>query len=543
MRRIAFLIILIKITIFAMAQCPPPSAQASLAVNNVRANLVNGGDLWFSSMSQPGYVFPASGTVSAIFTGGLWLAARDQQDSLRLAAMTYRNQGHDFYPGPIVSVGGSPQAVCSGFDRFWRTSRADIQAFLDVVESGVPVDVLDIPASVLDWPGVGNPHLSPLTIDEELAPFIDLNGDGIYDPVDGDHPDIKGDEALFWVVNDLGGPHQRTGGEPLGVEVRCMAYAWSSPLPAIDNSTFYDITISNEGGDDLDDVLVGLFVDVDLGTFNDDLIGCDTSTHSGYVYNGSAIDGEYGVDPPIVAMSFLNRAMGSFVYFNNAAAGPQTDPDTPEEFLNYMQSRWRDGLPIEFGGDGRLEGTFSTSYTYPSNPAFPPGPGVWSEVSAGNVPDDRRFLMCTEPNTLADGEVLSLQLVLAGQETNGHSGAPDVDSTLAPTLDTIRDMYIDSLSAGNTYAFTPPPLDTTSVRTAETRQAVLWPNPARERLHLTFFEEVNGAVSILDVRGRTHRRFPVSGMKAVLPVSDLGPGIYILELDNGRHHRIGRFVR
>jgi len=35
---------------------------------------------------------------------------------------------------------------------------------------------------------------------EKIAPFYDNNNDGIYDPMAGDYPQIKGDQALFFCI-------------------------------------------------------------------------------------------------------------------------------------------------------------------------------------------------------------------------------------------------------------------------------------------------------------------------------------------------------
>ena len=48
-------------------------------------------------------------------------------------------------------------------------------------------------------------------MNRNLAPFVDQKGDGIYDPTEGDYPDIEGDQAIWWVMNDVGGDKRLDG--------------------------------------------------------------------------------------------------------------------------------------------------------------------------------------------------------------------------------------------------------------------------------------------------------------------------------------------
>ena len=36
-----------------------------------------------------------------MFAGALWIGGLDDQDNLKVAAMTYRQDGNDFWPGPL----------------------------------------------------------------------------------------------------------------------------------------------------------------------------------------------------------------------------------------------------------------------------------------------------------------------------------------------------------------------------------------------------------------------------------------------------------
>ena len=116
----------------------------------------------------------------------------------------------------------------------------------------------EIPRSILEWPAHGDPTLGQ---DYYLAPFYDRNEDGNYRPEDGDYPwyDIEkeldcnndrtvtlyGDQTIWWVMNDKGNIHTETGGDPLGMEIRCQAFAFATN-DEINNMTFYNYELGKQ---------------------------------------------------------------------------------------------------------------------------------------------------------------------------------------------------------------------------------------------------------------------------------------------------------
>lgn len=177
---------------------------------------------------------------------------------------------------------------------------------------------------------------------DQGAPFIDRNGNGVYDPpppfretftVDSliaggyDEPGIAGgdlnspaDQVLWNVYNDL--DRSKTlaldGSEPMGLELQrtVWGYKRTGPLGQI---YFTRTKIINKGGVDIDDagtkgsfwidsMYVGQWSDPDVGAFFDDLVGCDTLLNMGFAYNARAIDKEYAkydLPPPSVGYDLL----------------------------------------------------------------------------------------------------------------------------------------------------------------------------------------------------------------------------------------------
>ena len=86
--------------------------------------------------------------------------------------------------------------------------------------------------------------------------------------------------------------------------------------------------------------------------------------------------------------------MSKFVYYNNdfTVTG---NPESGTDIYNYLRGIWKDNVPMTYGGDGHGGGVGSTTtecnFMFPgtSDASFPAQ--EWTEVTAGNVPADRRF--------------------------------------------------------------------------------------------------------------------------------------------------------
>ncbi len=420
--------------------CATPTATVYLDINNVRAAIMNGGDMWWDLVGNAQYEIPKGSGKHSLFAGALWFGGLDQGGNLHVAAMTYRQPGGmtDFWPGPLDTVTVSTDAdVCAAYDKIWKIDAGEIEEFLN---TGTPS------ATISDWPA--HPVFSDKNHSYYLAPFVDVDGDGSYNPSAGDYPDILGDQALWFIYNDKGNIHTETGGDPVGVEIRAMAFAFAT-TGDINNMTFYKYTIVNRATSVLEKAYIGQWVDPDLGNHLDDYVGCDTIRGLGICYNGDDNDEVYGPNPPAVGVDFFEGPladpndgidndkdgtvdepgeqiiMSKFVYYNNDVASDQGDPTEAQHFYNYLRGMWKNGDCLRYGGDGFNEPTPCTNYMFPSDPR---DPGGWSEVTAGNTPADRRFLQSAGPFTLQPGAVneTTIGVVWARASSGGNMGSWDL---------------------------------------------------------------------------------------------------------------------
>ncbi|MCI1752464.1 MAG: T9SS C-terminal target domain-containing protein [Flavobacteriales bacterium] len=483
------------------APCAPASASEQLDLNNVRARIENGGTLWENrATGRAAYEIPKTTDntgPNALFAGALWMGGLSPDSILKLAAVRFRQIGNDYYPGPLTAFDtltqtgdASTDAIqCNKYDKMFKTMRVDAQkqsayyTCLNDPDCNTNVDFpgYSTPAYFYDWPAHGDPSLGQ---DYNLAPYFDspYGEQNFYDPDGGDYPgydlqgviDCKskkrtdaiplfGDQNIWWVFNDKGNAHTESGGQPIGMEIRAQAFEFSTN-DEVNNMSFYNYVLINQGTQTLYKTYFGQWVDVDLGGATDDYVGCDVQRGLGYGYNGDPVDegstgsagyggptppppavgvdffeGPYqdadGIDNPLTTDCQVARdqlgipyggigigygdtipdneryGMRAFVYHNNSG-GPTGDPSNAIAYYNFLRGIWGDNTPMTYGGTGYAPGGGGTRATY----MFPGtsdnlGWGTncvaqpnWDEVAAGNAPADRRFIQSAGPFTLFPGQ-------------------------------------------------------------------------------------------------------------------------------------------
>ncbi len=456
-------------TIKFRESCTTAKRQIDQDVNNVRARLTTGGDVWWDR-NDGRYIVPkvepGQKEVSSLFAGAVWLGGIDPGGNLKVACQTYGNNGNssDFWPGPIHPESGTTEkANCDHWDKFFVVSGEEIDEHLRLyqasLEPGAPEYTEDmIPAGVKGWPakqtGVSyffDIHNFDLpTTDQGLAGFWDEDDDGYYDPLQGDYPiiEIRGctpdeipgyrpqypDQMIFWIYNDEGGGavHGESKATAIRMEVQVQAFAYSTN-DQINDMTFQRYKLINRAKEDIDSTYFAMWVDPDLGCYIDDFVGCDVGRSLAYTYNADAEDGStgiicdngtptYGRDIPIVGTDYfrgpLNEfleelGMSSFTYYNNGSYGSPpptpgtTDPGIDIHFYNYLTGRWRDGTPFTFGGSAYNPGsTDFIKYAFVDEPnKVAP---AWSMCNAALPDYDRRTIQASGPFTLQPAAINEL---------------------------------------------------------------------------------------------------------------------------------------
>ncbi len=339
-----------------MQDCTEATNQTDQNVNNVRARLTTGGDVWWDPQATVGrYVVPAvpvgSGLdeVSSIFAAAVWLGGFDPAGNLKMAATDYRSNGNtDFYPGPLSETTGiTDRDTCQQWDRFFEVQGTDVEKairYWEQLQPGDQFEIDSVPEGVRYWPGNDNPYFRdqfPFDLPSTsagLGAYWDEDQNGIYDPLGGDFPiiDIRGceafdrksakelvpDEMIFWIYNDAGNSHFLTRGDAIQMEIQVQSFAYATN-DEINDMTFQRYKLINRATTDIRDAYFGWWTDADLGCSIDDYAGCDVSRSLAYTYNEDILDGENGtcdcgVTPtycdqiPMIGTDYFRGPLGPF---------------------------------------------------------------------------------------------------------------------------------------------------------------------------------------------------------------------------------------
>lgn len=459
-----------KATNFRSA-CTTAQAQIDMDINNVRARLLTGGDMWWDR-SDGKYVvpkpLPGQPEVSAIYAAGIWLGGLDDGGNLKVACQTYgnRNGDSDFWPGPLAEADGMTDGInCNNWDKHFEVKGAEIQSHIAkwqaMAQGQGTYSAAEIPAGVKAWPATGNPYFAAIhgfdLPDAPLADFYDHSANGIYEPLDGDFPIVNmsgcldevpflPDQLVFWVYNDEGGGaiHGETNGIPIRMEIQATAFAFATNDP-LNDMTFQRHKFINRASEDIDSFYFGLWMDADLGCHLDDFFGCNPSRDFAYFYNADDLDGQpesscgdvttYGANIPAIGVDIFRGprnengeelGMSSFTYSNNLNIGgpPGTGgAETDVEFYNYLTGSWQDGTPFTFNGDG-YDPTDQNAYPFVFS-GLPNDTNDWSmcnpvlEFPSSLFPYDRQTVQSCGPMLMQSGATNEL--------TFGVVFAPNID--------------------------------------------------------------------------------------------------------------------
>lgn len=388
-------------------------------INNIDAVVSSCGGGWFSDphTRESSFKYPKGNYKSTMYAYSFWMGGLDGQDSLHLFAETFHDNGYDTWPGPLSIIDASTDdQTVSKWNRTFKITRQEVLEFL----AGYQYPDYTIPQHILDWPAHGDTTKGQAWL---LAPFIDVDGDGVYNPKHGDHPDFPGDMAQFVIFNDSYGEHAESGGAPFGVEAHVLVYAYDIPEDTVMNNTlFFNYKVFNRSQNDYHDTYIGLWNDWDLGYGYDDYLGCDVTKNAVYCYNGYERDGDgqlwtYDRDWPVQVLQILsgptipadnqdnpaysdgadcslfmnnghneyaingfgfgdgitdNERYGltGFIYYNNRNSTPNGNPNICGDYYNLMRNIWYDGMHLKYGADGcPSDGSTSIDcrFVYPGN--------------------------------------------------------------------------------------------------------------------------------------------------------------------------------
>ena len=539
---------------------------ANLNINQVNARINNDGEMhWNPADNSTGiYEVPACSGKNTIYASALWLGGYDQNNQLHTACQTYKQQGaSDFWPGPLDTINATiDSTTVAQYDRLWKVNRTDIDSF--IVNYNNPN--YTIPQVILDWPAHGTGNYS-----RSLAPFVDKNSDGIYNPSDGDYPQIDGDQEIWWVFNDAYKNHTESKGTAFGLEIQAKAYAYNCAAPTIDNdvinyTTFYQYKIINRSDTTYHGLYIGFWCDIELGDASDDLVQCDVLSHTGFGYNGDSLDetgNGYGLNPPIQNITILKgpiadpgdgidnnyngiidepgetNSMNHFFYYfptNDPCCGnPQVDID----YYEYMDAHWKDNMPMTYGGDAR-GGNLAAQVPGTNIPCNFMFPGTtdstfsanWTMPTGGIQPTDMRMLLSSGKFSIAPGEIRTIDFAYITTR----------DSFIFPNFSYNHNQVakIQNWFDHDLLASCPPRMPV--VNTINEEPMFIFPNPSFNQITLVDIKIENDyTYSITDITGKIC--FQSKLIKKEIDISKLSSGLYFIRIENNNETKQAKFIK
>jgi hypothetical protein len=509
-----------------------------LDANNVKAGFYPGGNL-FSEMvngaiDKASYEVPKGSGIHSIYASSFWLSGLDQAGNLKGAVARYQ-QPTDWEAGPISTTYDA--LYDSIYRHVFKVSKAEIDYHrLNFGTSGYTMM-----NNIKSWPGNGRLAFGESA---QLAPFEDKNQNGVYEPALGEYPSICGDQAVFFILNDMRAPLPNSGCPKMGVELKVLAYAFTSNDTAIDNTVFLKVAITNRSPKNYSDVYFSNFIDPDLGCLNNDRVGCDTLTNTCYAYNEPVNDVSclvglpgYGTLGVAQGMTVLSHKLDGFVYGINSNSSPFGDPTNCNGYRNVQESLLLNGNPVTYGGAGSI-GTIATKYCFPGNPA---NASEWSEVNqqagATIAPGDRRMIANLYLDQLPPGSTQTVDLAYVTSLSTTLSRYEMV-TPLLRDISHVRDFYRNTLVDCGTI--------TTNIvdKQARSNKVKIYPNPTTGNVNVSLDKMYIGDnLWVVDIQGKVLYNAPITSINTLLNLSDFTKGIYVFKIQhNGEQVIVKKIV-
>lgn len=506
-----------------------------LDTNNIRAGFYPGGVLFAKAKNDtllglPAYEVPKGDGLSigvhAIESNSFWLSGLDQNNNL-VGAATILSTVADWSAGPISNVYDAQYD--SLYKQVFKVSKVDI----DYHRSHYTVPGYIVPDAINKWPGNGRVALGEAS---PLAPFVDINHNGIYEPILGDYPDVLGDQAVLLFLKDVSSASTSFCSN-MGVEMRIMGYAFHSADTILDNTVFLNIKVSNRSQLDFHDVYFSNVMNPEIGCYSDDAIGCDSASSSSFAYNRRTYDPSscntgqlgYGIGWPFQFSAFLCRQMTSSLYFEGINSNPSGYPRSCHEYRNYQLGLFRNGTPNKYGGNGYNGTGHQTNYCFSDS--------AWTVMnSSTSLSPNFYSISSVFLDTLKANQSKEVDMAFISSFCNGGCGYGYPTNELKDVLH-VQNLFKQQIKSCNT--------NVTGIAASSESSFVvnLYPNPTNGKVTVKLPKLMNEAqLQLMSIHGQEIQQINTTSSETVLNLSGLAKGVYLLKIQSGENTSVKRIV-
>nr|WP_294859468.1 T9SS type A sorting domain-containing protein [uncultured Fluviicola sp.] len=502
-------------------------------------------------------------------------------DTLANDQSTYADQ-YDELPGPYTTNALYDEVVEAKYNRPCHVSLQMIEDHIDSVQMGsssyIPV------VGIRNWPAHGNTALGQAA---DLAPFVDANSNGVYEPLLGDYPQIYGNDCVFSIT------HYRDNGNANNA-LEFHSYVYTQLCDT--NETFDDVLMRKvkiiSRGVEIDSLFFGGHFDGDMGNYNDDYIGTNVDLGLIYNYNGDLFDepnsGRPGFNDTLPAQGILvlkgfkqaddgldngigiqpgksvngygfndgvidNEYSGlyaSAAYTGTNAPAGQSDPTSAISWYNVLDGRFQFGDEMYYGGTG-FSGApcvtaIATNYMFPGDSdtlhwgTAGVDPGFsWSEFepcgtgSTSNPSGDRRGAYSFGKTTLSNGETIELDYAYLIKRKNEPTTG---------ILEPVTDLFVKASAVRSAFLSNEGPCGINFDPISESlgiEESVIegdlftvYPNPTTGLVQVNGISETGGTIRIFDINGKLLQTVTNYQAMQNLDLSELQGNMFILQISS-----------
>lgn len=554
---------------------------ADLDTNNVRARIWSNGNHFWDHQGISYFNIPKSPAgLGTIFTHDIWIGGKDPNQMVCFAGNQYSGNGEDFFPGPVSNYYDSTSV--NNWRYVWKITKNQVLNHINWSNNPSNYPNYNIPNVILNWPAHGDTLKGQ---DFYLAPFVDVDNDGIYNPDNGDYPKIKGDMAIWYILNDDQDYHSETGGPKMKIQMKVMAYAYYCNGCA-GNTVYMNYQIKNKSNHDFTDTRIGFFTDFDIGRHLDDLIGSDVSRGAYYAYNSSSYDDKYGNNPPAQGVVILkgvkmpdnnkddpgfdslnqqicdesingigfgdgiidNEYSGLYGFVSKVRFNQSTYPILTDSFYMKMYRllgfKWYDNTNVVHSGTGwdTIGNLIPTRFMFPglSDPCSWGTNGVqdtintnWTDTTLNNQPSDRRGHGVLKPFTFVKNETQEIDIAFVYARNSVNFSI----DTLFEAIDSIRYYYNYGLHpcSGQPLAIKKENKESVSLN--------IYPNPAEESVNIEINSNSNLEYHIYNITGKLISKGVLENNKPnSINISDFPKGILLIKVSGGNQLIVKKLI-
>jgi hypothetical protein len=240
----------------------------------------------------------------------------------------------------------------------------------------------------------------------------------------------------------------------------------------------------------------------------------------------------------------------NYISFNKGLCSDTCEPDSASHYYRYLNSFWKNGEPLKYGGGGHsLNGGTGpeTKFIFPGNSDTcnygsehidhsPPTNPIygWNEKGEVRAQGNRIGLGSMGPFTLEPGGWNYLDYAFIWARADTGNEWQSVEKVLANT-EKIHHWY-----AHNNFPSCEHFSGIGSINESN-NMAKIYPNPTKDNITIEFPEKA--IAQIIDMQGRIVKEFNIGSPSTTINISDLSNGLYSVKVFSEKTFSVGKIVK